>query len=373
MELKKLGIYIHVPFCESKCNYCAFYSKPLGELCGSSKAEKIYVENLIGKIIANGAKYRKKYIVDTIFMGGGTPSVLSAEEVAAILGAINENFTVTSDAEITIETNPGSLTGPKLKKYKSLGINRISIGAQSFDDDILKTLGRAHNTEEFLEKFRMARKVGFDNINVDLMFAVPGQSMKQWTDTLSEVISLSPEHISFYSLQIEEETPFYDAYLNGDLDFVTEENDRKMYHKALEVFREAGYEHYEISNVCKNGFQCKHNLKYWSFEDYLGMGETASSFMEGIRFTEKPREEYHVNDFEDNTGEFMFTGLRKVSGISKSEFKIRFGKDLWEVYGKRKHFLDEFFEKGQLVESEDILRITEKGFDISNNIMAVFV
>ena len=373
MESKKLGIYIHVPFCESKCNYCAFYSKPLGELCGISKAEKFYVQNLIGKIISNGARYRKKYIVDSIFMGGGTPSVLSAEEVVAILGAINENFTVSSDAEITIETNPGSLTGAKLRKYRSFGINRISIGAQSFDDEILETLGRTHKNEDFLEKYYLARKAGFDNINVDLMFSVPGQSMSKWAETIDEVVKLSPEHISFYSLQIEEGTPFYDEYLNGSLDFVTEENDRAMYHKALEVFGKAGYEHYEISNVAKPGFQCRHNLKYWSFEDYLGMGETASSFMEGVRFTEKPREEYHVNDFEDSTGEFMFTGLRKVSGISKSEFKTRFGKGLWEVYGKRKHFLEEFFEKGQLVEEDDILRITEKGFDISNNIMAVFV
>lgn len=373
MESKKLGIYIHVPFCESKCNYCAFYSKPLGELCGISKAEKFYVQNLIGKIISNGARYRKKYIVDSIFMGGGTPSVLSAEEVAAILGAINENFTVSSDAEITIETNPGSLTGAKLRKYRSFGINRISIGAQSFDDEILEILGRTHKNEDFLEKYYLARKAGFDNINVDLMFSVPGQSMSKWAETIDEVVKLSPEHISFYSLQIEEGTPFYDEYLNGSLDFVTEENDRAMYHKALEVFGKAGYEHYEISNVAKPGFQCRHNLKYWSFEDYLGMGETASSFMEGVRFTEKPREEYHVNDFEDSMGEFMFTGLRKVSGISKSEFKTRFGKGLWEVYGKRKHFLEEFFEKGQLVEEDDILRITEKGFDISNNIMAVFV
>ncbi|MDY2960108.1 MAG: radical SAM family heme chaperone HemW [Hornefia sp.] len=373
MEEKKLGIYIHVPFCESKCSYCAFYSKPLARSHQSSKAERFYVQNVIGKIISKGMKYRKKYIVDSIFIGGGTPSVLTAEEIAAILGAVNENFTVSSGAEVTIEVNPSSLTGEKLKKYKSFGVNRLSIGAQSCDDEILRVLGRAHRHEDFLEKFRLARKVGFSNINVDLMFAVPGQDMDQWINTLREIIELSPEHISFYSLQIEEGTPFYDMYLDGSLDFVTEETDRAMYHKALEILREAGYEHYEISNVAKPGHQCRHNLKYWSFQEYLGIGETASSFVEGVRFTEKPREEYHVNDFEDNIGEFMFTGLRKVSGISKTEFKALFGKELWEVYEKRRHFLDEFFEKGQLVEEGDILRITEYGFDVSNNIMSVFV
>jgi oxygen-independent coproporphyrinogen-3 oxidase len=190
---------------------------------------------------------------------------------------------------------------------------------------------------------------------------------------VEKALSLEPEHLSFYAVQIEEDTPFYQAYIDGTLEPVAEELDRAMYHRAIEMLREAGYRHYEISNAAKPGMACRHNLKYWSFEDYLGLGDSASSFMEGVRSTEKPREEHHVNDFEDNTAEFVFTGLRKTAGISKAEFAARFGKELWDVYGIRRDRLEEFFESGALMEEGDVLRLSERGIDISNRIMSLFV
>lgn len=371
--MKSLGLYIHIPFCVRRCHYCGFYSNAVGETAGAAQAQNAYVEWLIRKIRDAGDKYRKQYLVDTVFLGGGTPSILSATAIEAILGAARESLPVASDAEITIECNPGTLDAQKLRRYRDCGVNRLSIGLQSFDDGILERLGRIHRAEDFRKNFRMARKLGFDNINIDLMFGIPGQTMEQWQDTCEQAIALEPEHLSFYSLQIEEDTLFYDQYLSGELIPMEDGLDREMYHWAIRRFREAGYEHYEISNMCKPGRACRHNLKYWSFEEYLGLGDSASSFMGGIRFTEKPREEYHVNDFDDDTAEFVFTGLRKTAGISKAEFAERFGRDFWDVYGGRRKYLTEFFERGQLIEDGDILRLSEEGIDISNTIMSIFV
>ena len=371
--MKKLGIYIHVPFCLSRCNYCGFYSNAVGDGEGGKDAQTSYVQWLIGKIRERGEEYRKKYLVDTVFIGGGTPTILQPEAIEAIMGAVRESFAVDSDAEITIESNPRTVTARNLKRYRAAGINRLSIGLQSFDDGLLKRLGRAHDSGDFLETYELARKCGFDNINIDLMFAIPGQTMEQWTDTLDRAVGMAPEHISFYSLQIEDETPFYDEYLEGRLEVVPDELDRAMYHEAIRRLKAAGYEHYEISNAARPGFECRHNIKYWDFEDYLGIGDSASSFMEGVRFTEKPREEYHVNDFADNAGEFMFTGLRRTCGISKTDFKERLGRDFWEVYEGRRKYLQEFFDKGQLIEDGDMIRLSEEGIDISNTIMSIFV
>lgn len=371
--MKDLGIYIHIPFCISRCRYCGFYSNAMNETAGAREAQNTYVQWLIMKIRESGEMYRKQYLVDTVFIGGGTPTILQPEAIEAIMGAIRESFAVESDAEITIESNPKTLTARNLKRYKETGINRLSIGAQSFDDSILKTLGRTHNVADFMETYEMARKCGFDNINIDLMFAIPGQTMNQWMDTVDMAIEMKPEHISFYSLQIEEDTPFYEDYLEGNLIPISDDMDRHMYHDAIAKFRAAGYNHYEISNMAKPEYECRHNIKYWSFDEYLGIGDSASSFMNGIRFTEKPREEYHENDFDDNVGEFMFTGLRKTAGISKKEFKELFGRDFWDVYGIRRQRLDEFFNSGKLIEDGDIIRLSEEGIDVSNQIMAMFV
>ncbi len=376
--MKKLGIYIHIPFCRRRCNYCGFYSKALDSprCVAIRQAEDAYVRGLIAKIVENGAKYGKRYLVDSLFIGGGTPSIFSAESISKIIGTVGESFDVTSGAEITIEGNPESLNREKLEKYLACGINRLSMGVQSFDDEILKSLGRCHTRADAVESFELAKIAGFGNVNIDLMFAIPGQSTEKWEKTLKTAVELDPEHISFYGLQIEEGTPFYRQYMAGELDFVPEETDRKMYHAALSMLKNSGFEHYEISNAAKPGFRCAHNLKYWSFDDYLGIGDSAASFMDGVRFSEKlggEYGEYHVNGFKDDVSEFMFTGLRKVEGISKAEFGKRFGKDIWEVYVKEKKYLRDFFERGQIVEEGDTLKLTESGFDVSNSIMALFV
>jgi len=367
--MKKLGIYIHIPFCLAKCKYCGFYSHD-----GASPEEQAeYVESLLNDIDEYGRVYGTEYIVDTIFIGGGTPSILPSPYIGEILDRIRANFRVEPDAEISMESNPKTLTYENLLEYRKAGVNRLSIGVQSLDDDCLKALGRVHTAADFRRNFIMAREAGFDNINMDLMFAIPGHTLETWEETLDEAIALGPEHISFYSLQIEEDTPFYEMYRQGEFDQVPDDIDREMYHMAIAKLKAAGYEHYEISNACKPGRECKHNLKYWSMEDYLGIGDSASSYMKGIRFAEAPLMEYHENTFDDEVSEFVFTGLRKTRGIRFDDFESRYGREFWDVFGDRRAELAPYFEAGQLVETEEGLHLSEEGFDISNAIMAIFV
>lgn len=367
--MKKLGIYVHIPFCRQKCLYCGFYSK-----AGSTDEEqKDYIEELLEDICAYGQRYGRSYEVDTVFIGGGTPSLPDPDLIGRVCRSLSENFSIDADAEITLETNPGTLTAGRLRDYRNFGINRLSMGVQSLDNRILKTLGRIHTAEEFLENFNLAREAGFDNINLDLMFAVPGHTMEIWENTLERVLELSPEHISFYSLQIEEGTPFYQLFRDGDIEQIPDETDRLMYHRAIARLKEAGYVHYEISNAAKPGYQCRHNLKYWSMDEYLGIGSSASSYIDGVRFTEPPDPEFHINTREDDMSEFVFTGLRKTCGIDLKQFEKRFSQNFWQVYGDRKEELAEFFREGKLIEEAGRLRLSEEGIDISNAVMAVFV
>lgn len=370
--MKHLGIYIHIPFCLAKCRYCGFYSRG-----GADEAEMgEYVKSLIADIAEYGRVYGiggEDRMVDTVFIGGGTPSILPAGAISAIMDSLRSAFHVDPEAEITIESNPKTLTEDKLRQYRRDGINRLSIGLQSFDDGCLAALGRVHTAGDFLDNFRLARACGFDNINIDLMFSIPGHTMKIWEETLRQAIALSPEHISFYSLQIEEGTPFYDMFLAGEIDQIPDETDRQMYHKAVAMLRDAGYEHYEISNAARPGRQCRHNLKYWSMEDYLGIGSAASSFVDGVRFAEAPLMEFHENTFDDTAGEFVFTGLRKTCGIRFDDFRALTGRDFWDVFADRREELAPFFSAGQLVETAGGLALSEAGIDISNAIMAVFV
>ena len=365
----KLGIYIHIPFCLAKCKYCGFYSHG-----GASEAELAeYVDGLLDDIEEYGRVYGEEYIVDTIFIGGGTPSILPSSYIGEILDSVRAAFRVVDAAEISMESNPKTLTYEKLLDYRRAGVNRLSIGVQSLDDSCLKALGRVHTAADFRRNFIMAREAGFDNINMDLMFAIPGHTLETWEATLDEAIALGPEHISFYSLQIEEGTPFYDMYRRGEFDQVPDDIDREMYHRAIAKLKAAGYDHYEISNACKLGRECRHNLKYWSMEDYLGIGSSASSYMKGIRFAEEPLMEFHENTFEDEVSEFVFTGLRKTCGIRFDEFEERYGRKFWDVFGDRRGELQEYFDAGQLIETEEGLALSEEGFDISNAIMAIFV
>lgn len=358
-----------MPFCLAKCKYCGFYSQG-----GATEAEqREYVASLLSDIEEYGRVYGEEYIVDTVFIGGGTPSILPSPYIGGILNCIRDCFTVEEDAEISMESNPKTLTYENLLAYRRAGVNRLSIGVQSLDDDCLNALGRVHTVADFKRNFIMAREAGFDNINIDLMFAIPGHTMEVWEMTLDEAISLGPEHISFYSLQIEEGTPFYDMYRRGEFDQVPDDIDREMYHLAIKKLKEAGYQHYEISNAAKPGRECKHNLKYWSMEDYLGIGASASSYMGGVRFAEAPLLEFHENSLEDDMSEFVFTGLRKTCGISFADFEKRYGKQFWDAFADRRNELESYFAAGQLTETEEGLALSEEGFDISNAIMAVFV
>ena len=383
---RKHGIYIHIPFCVRKCNYCAFLSAP-------SDAEGIekYVNALIDEI--NGCKVNFTS-VDSIYFGGGTPSLLSIKQIEKILNSLYENFSIDVDAEITLEANPGTL-GPdnetvlsRLSSYRKLGINRLSMGVQSMNDEVLKYLGRIHNAEEVRRDFRLARKAGFNNINLDLILSVPftENPMELEIKDAEELIKLAPEHISCYSLQIEEGTPFGKMYEDGTLCEIPDELDREIYHKVCEILKAHGYDRYEISNFAKSGFESRHNSKYWDMSDYLGLGLGASGFVNGIRYknTDDMQEylsgnyiaEEYKNTEHDNISEAVFTGLRRKSGIEYDKIFTNSDDaraDFWNYYKSARTEAESFIKTGHLIIDEKGIRLTETGIDISNKIMALFV
>jgi oxygen-independent coproporphyrinogen-3 oxidase len=386
---KPLGLYLHIPFCTEKCNYCDFLS--FGGVGNDRQGQ--YVNALVKEIEYYGKEYHNKYYVDTIFIGGGTPSILEVALIAELMAAVRANFHVLPDAEITMESNPKTLNRYKLNRYFDLGINRLSIGAQSLDNDLLAFLGRIHRAEDFLESYQAAREAGFQNINTDLMFGIPGQNMECWLDTLKKVLKLMPEHISFYSLQIEEGTPFFKMYREGRLEPIDDDADRDMYHRAVELFYREGYHHYEISNCGRPGYECRHNLKYWSMDEYLGLGLGAHSYLEGARFSNAERLSdyveagrvsenkstspfivwYHKNSRQEDISEYLFTGLRKREGIDLDDFEAQFQQPIEEIYADNWHRLKAFIESGYLVKTENRLYFTKQGIDISNTILTEFV
>lgn len=382
---KQMGIYVHIPFCIKKCAYCDFLSAP-----SNDKTKMAYVEALIKEIQAT------KVIADvpTIFIGGGTPSILDATYIQSILQAIYEKFDVESDAEITIECNPGTLSLAKLLTYKEAGINRISFGLQSTDDKELKSIGRIHTYEQFISSYEMARRAGFDNINIDLIEALPDQTIASWENTVRKVIDLQPEHISAYSLILEEGTQLYDVIekeRKQGIDRVPcEENERDMYYLTNELLEKAGYHHYEISNYAKKGFECRHNLSYWSPDNYIGFGIGAASYVNDVRYKNiDDIDEYMMHLLEPNhidlskihidvsqltkenkMEEFMFLGLRRTNGISKNEFYRRFGVDFDTIYGK---VTKKFLEQELLIHVDDRIFLSERGIDVSNSVMCEFL
>lgn len=382
MKLKKLGLYIHIPFCVRKCKYCGFLSF---DNCGEDIKGR-YVNALFSEIKMQAERFRD-YAVDTIFVGGGTPTAIPAENLAQIIKCVKENFNVTANAEITTESNPGTMTAEMLKTYRNAGINRLSIGVQSLDDKVLSALGRIHTADEFKNTYFSARRAGFDNINIDLMFAVPLLTEKIWEDTLKEAIELAPEHISFYSLQLEEGTEFYRMYKEGTLTLADDETDRRMYHNAVKMLKEAGYHHYEISNAARPGFESRHNMKYWMFCEYLGLGLGASSFAGGKRFTNTssmsdyiaennnfllPQDTTAENTEADDVFEYIFTGLRMTSGIDLAHFKSRFGKTIEEYYPDKTAYINRMIADGFMFRENGHLGLTLAGIDISNGIMSEF-
>lgn len=378
----KAGIYVHIPFCLRKCNYCDFASSVHDRSVMLQYASAIKREI---KEFANKLTDCQKEI-DTIFIGGGTPTVFPENELVHILSVIRENFFVSPVAEITIEANPKTVTWDKLKAYQNAGINRISIGLQSADDEELKMLGRIHNFEDFLRTYEMVRASGFDNVNVDLISGIPNQNWEKFLHTLESVIKLSPEHISAYSLIVEEGTPFYQRFGEGmpEEDLLPgEEEDRRIYHNTERILRQSGYERYEISNYSKKGYACKHNLKYWNLCDYYGFGVSAASKVGNIRFTndwdiykymefedKPPRREEECLTKDEQMSEFMFLGLRTMAGISYQEFEKRFCIPCKDRYGD---VIDKFIRTGFLEEQNGTLRLTERGIDVSNRIFVEFL
>ncbi len=378
---KNISLYLHIPFCVRKCRYCDFLSF---SDC-SYMRQKEYVTAL-QKEIRTWKETAENYQVRSIFLGGGTPSVLLDGFVGEIFQTLYEVWDISADAEITIEANPGTITRQKLIEYRTCGVNRLSMGLQSAINQELQCLGRIHTYEQFLANYRMAREEGFRNINVDLMSALPGQNLHSYGQTLARIVKLEPEHISAYSLIIEPGTPFAeDTEILKQLP--SEEAERRMYHYTNVILRSLGYERYEISNYSKPGYACYHNQVYWTGGEYLGFGLGASSYWNETRFhnTENPekyiqkikekqieaiREDIVPDTRRSRMEEFMFLGLRLMRGVSATDFEERFGITMQEQYGT---VIDNYVEQGYLTWNQERLRLTERGIDVSNRIMADFL
>jgi len=392
-----VSLYVHIPFCAVKCKYCDFLSFD-GESYGTMLR---YVDSLCQEIKLY-TPVAEDYIVRSVFIGGGTPSLLDEALITNIMAFIRRTFKLEKDAEITIEANPGTLRHQKLNGYKTAGINRISIGLQSADDDMLKKLGRLHNYDQFVASYKAARRAGFNNINIDIMSGLPGQTIHTYVDTLSRVLEFEPEHISAYSLSIEEGTPFAnDPQILEELP--PEMIDRRMYEITKKLLSTHGYDRYEFSNYAKPGYECRHNMVYWTGGEYIGFGIGASSYFQGKRFnntrdifkyielmeatsekfveednmerlynqtTVKLREKITPMYIDSRMEEFMFLGLRMMCGVSREDFYERFNKDIYEVYGT---VLNNYIDQGYMAAIGDRIILTDKGIDVSNVILADFL
>ena len=371
-----LSLYIHIPFCVRKCLYCDFPSYG-----GMENYYDDYVKRICSEIEKAG-EVCSKYKINTVFIGGGTPTVLKSGSLEKIMKTVFDNYNVVKDAEITCEANPGTLDMVKLRDMRAMGINRLSMGLQARQNNILKLLGRIHTAEDFEREFLFARKAGFENISCDIMFSLPRQTVEDWRETVSWVVNLEPEHISAYSLIIEEGTPFKDMYDNGKMAVPDDETDRKMYHMAVDMLEEKGYKRYEISNFAKAGFESRHNSVYWRTGEYMGFGLGAHSYFNGRRFHNTYNLEEYIRsgqfkkyDVEllsekDKMAEFMFMGLRMSEGVSVSEFKRRFGMNIDEIYGKE---LKEIISEGLAFERDNRVILTDYGFDVSNYVFEKFI
>lgn len=403
---RNLELYLHIPFCVRKCSYCDFLSMP-----ADADVRRKYVDVLIEEIRRQG-DFCREYQIVSVFIGGGTPSILAGVQIFEILEAVRTHFRVERDAEITVECNPGTLTREKLSFYQSAGINRLSLGLQSADNRELQRLGRIHTFEEFLESYDLARKKGFSNINVDLMSALPGQNLRDWEYTLKKILGLKPEHISAYSLVVEEGTPFYEQYGEDEKrrehgeephGLPSEDTEREMYDMTREMLEGRGYQRYEISNYALPHRECRHNIGYWKLVPYLGLGLGSASFLENIRFSNTgnlseyldrrfcslpeildgavkapeepgfPEEGYGAVIYQDKRRqmeEFMFLGLRMMEGISIRRFAQRFGMTVESVYGNALRRLQ---QQGLLRREMGRIALTEAGIAVSNYVFGEFL
>lgn len=376
--MKDLSLYIHIPFCVKKCYYCDFLSAP-----ATLDVQEQYLHALLQEIVKRSEDYRE-YRIKTIFIGGGTPSLFKPEWITCVIETAQKHFCVSADAEISMEMNPGTVTDKEsFCQYRQAGINRISIGLQSADDEELARLGRIHTFSQFEHTWQMAREAGFENLNIDVMAALPGQTIESYERTLYTICELKPEHISAYSLILEEGTLFYEkyAYLLGDEE--AEERDRQMYVLTKELLGKYGYHRYEISNYAHPGKECCHNQVYWQRRDYLGLGIGAASLINNVRYHNSadlqsyiqaggilPYEEVQNLSRREQMEEFMFLGMRLTKGISKTEFERLYGCPVEDVYGE---VLKRNQEDGLLAVDEARIRLTEKGLDLSNYVFAQFL
>lgn len=395
MERRELELYIHIPFCVKKCNYCDFLSfgtedERLSDTpCHPTRqlpVPEVYVDRLCREIRWYGQKEEFSHRpVISVFFGGGTPSLLSEAQIFRLMAELRDNFLMRRDAEVTMEANPGTLTPGKLKQMRFCGINRLSLGLQSTVERELKVLGRIHSYGAFLQSFKWAREAGFKNINVDLMTALPEQTMSSYLKSLEQTAALKPEHISAYSLIIEPGTPFERMEAQGELALPDEDEEREMYHLTRKFLSEMGYERYEISNYARPGYECRHNIGYWRGRDYLGLGLGASSLINGRRFLNRTEIKDYLALTMGSDGwyeavetltpaakmeEFMFLGLRLVRGVSEKDFYRKFGVKMMSVYGEviRKNELEKL-----LIRKNGWLCLTELGMDLANMVMADFI
>ena len=379
--MKEFGIYVHIPFCKSKCHYCDFIS-----YSGKETIWEKYVEALKEEIKYNSSKLKDKNIT-TIYIGGGTPSIISSSDLTEILNEIKQDYKINQNCEITIEVNPGTANEEKLSEYKKAGINRLSIGLQSTKNEILKKIGRIHTYEQFLDTYNTARKVGFSNINVDLMLALPNQSLEDLEKSLNEVIKINPEHISVYSLIVEEGTKLEQMIDEKEVQLLDDEQERQMYWKVKEILEQNDYIHYEISNFAKKGYESKHNVNCWNQEEYIGFGVAAHSYIDNKRFSNIESVEQYIDNItnknieknvmlqeiqndEMKKKEYMMLGLRKLEGVSIQEFKNKFTDN--PIYLFRNE-LEELVNDDLIEIDLDRIKLTNKGLDLANTVWVKFI
>lgn len=375
-----LGLYIHIPFCVEKCFYCDFNSYKIQ----NKNEKKEYIKNLKKEINLYKEEFKDKYF-DTIFLGGGTPSILEGEELEEIFNEIYKNFSILKDAEITIECNPGTLTKKKLQTMKKCGVNRLSIGLQTTQNKNLKYIGRIHTYEIFEKNYKEALEVGFENINIDLMYSLPNQSFDEYKESLDKVIKLSPTHISSYSLILEENTKLHKMYENKEFELNSDELDIKIYDYTIDKLKENGYNHYEISNYSKNNYECKHNIIYWKCENYLGLGAGASGYINNIRYknvdsindynsllknNQKPIEEINKLTSKDKIEEAIIMNSRMTEGIDILEFNKKYDISFKEKYN---NILEKLKYENLIIEKNNRVFFTRRGRQISNTVLIEFL
>ena len=375
--MKEIGIYIHIPFCIKKCEYCDFVS-----YCNKKEYVPQYI-NALKKEIKNNIN--KEYKITTIYIGGGTPSSIEENYIADIIETIklnmnDEDLKDFENIEVTIEVNPGTVNKEKLQVYKKIGINRLSIGLQETHNELLKSIGRIHTYEEFIKTYKLARKIGFNNINVDLMIALPNQTIQDIKENLEKIIKLNPEHISVYSLILEEGTPFYNKYNENKIKLPDEELERNMYWYVKNTLENNGYMHYEISNFSKKGFESKHNMNCWNQEEYLGFGVAAHSYNNRIRYSNTNSIEEYIKGsnkiiheeqtLEDIQKEYMLLGLRKIEGINIQKFKNKFAQNPIFIF---KEQLNKLVDEELIIVDGNEIKLTNKGLDLANIVWEEFV